>query len=225
MKLSQRLSLLIIFIAASFSHVSLAYPLFTYTSDKLMLIEGYLNGDLRDISMIEDPYIPGFTVSFLNDKDHSNGTFSSADFIVELVSGYQDFFTGATISNGSITLNENGIATAWNFALSLTYKNFDWDYGPDHQGWFIHSEYGNNTCNCDSLRNERDLYIPRANYSWSYVASLGELYTGSNKAESWTIKYTNVSEPQAWIIMLFGILCLWIKRRIFTRKCVKLTLG
>ena len=48
------------------------------------LIEGYLNGEPRDISMFEDFSMHGFSVSFFGDSDHSKVSFLSANFMMQM---------------------------------------------------------------------------------------------------------------------------------------------
>jgi hypothetical protein len=50
----------------------------------LPLIEGYLNGEPRDISMFEDFSMHGFSVSFFGDSDHSKVSFLSANFMMQM---------------------------------------------------------------------------------------------------------------------------------------------
>ncbi len=207
MKLIQRLSLLVIYMAAAIPSISFAHTL-TYTSNQLMLIEGYLNGDTRDISMIEDPYIPPFSVSLSGEMNDVVGAFSLGDLVIGTYYGIDEVFSAVPVSNGSITFNESGIAQAWSFILSVTRTGFDYENGPWSDKWIVRSEHGVNTCNCDTLFNERDLYMQRPYYQWAYYATLGELYTAENSDDNWSMTSINVSEPPIWLMMLGGLFCL-----------------
>jgi len=207
MKLIQRLSLLVIYVATAIPSISFAHTL-TYTSNQLMLIEGYLNGETRDISMIEDPYIPPFSISFTGEMNDLAGTFTFGDIVIGTYYGIDEVFSAVPVSNGSITLNESGVAQAWSFILSITQSGVDKDYGPWSDKWVIRSEHGVNTCNCDTHFNERDLYMQRPYNQWTYYATLGELYTAENSYDNWSITSINVSEPPIWVMMLCGLFCL-----------------
>jgi len=213
MKLIRRLILLVIYALTITPSTSFAHTLFTYTSDDLQLIEGYLNGDVRDISMIEDPYIPPFSVSFVGEMNNLTGTFFSGDLMVSVFSGYEQFFTAVPVSDSSITLNESGVALAWNFMLAVTRSSYDDVNGPGRDSWVVKSEYGDNTCNCDILTNERDLYIPRPYNTWSYAATLGEMFSEENDVDNWSITSTSVSEPPAWVLILCSLFFLGLAKR------------
>jgi hypothetical protein len=212
MKLIQRLSLFIISIATAIPSISFAHTL-TYTSNELLLVEGYLNGEIRDTSMIEDPYIPPFSVSLSGEINNLVGTFSLGDIVIGTYYGIDEVFSAVPVSNGSITLNESGIVQAWSFMLAITQTGFDDEYGPWGDKWVVRSEHGVGTCNCDTLFNERDLYMQRPYDQWAYYATLGELFAAENAHDNWSITTIDVAEPPVWLLMLCSLFCFGLIRR------------
>lgn len=222
MKLIKRISSIAIFSSALlFTHAASAYLQLSYTSDLLPFKQGYLGGEPDDSVGTNEPPYPSFSVAFANTNGDSGAQSLSGSAQVNIFD-WPYLFETAPVSVGSITLDDNGTPTAWNFSLEITKSSPGYSIGedtppdeyqfPSRTSWSIESSHGANTCNCDWLKWENDLYIERAYYSWAYANTVGALWGETNSADNWKINKVDVPEPQSYLLFLLGLVAIGITR-------------
>jgi hypothetical protein len=134
---------------------------FTYTSQELTKFSHSVNGgDGVDgyvpppatFSVIFDAFDNGLTYDFL-----------SADVIAD--SGILIQFTAIPGNGSSISLNDDGSIAAWNFSVEFMQaaQGTNMEYPPDRALWRVESSYGIDSCNCESLMLDFDVYTQRQN--------------------------------------------------------------
>ena len=204
MKSLQRLGALTILSSTIlFTQSALAYTQFTYKSSELPFVQGYLGG-LPDENVGSTDYTYGFSATF--DATESNRT----NFISGTFAGLPPLsgkVHNISLIDSSITLNTDDSVSAWNFSFSvLSEDDGDVDSGiePTHETWLINSSYGANTCNCDYIKAESDIFIQRQN-GWQYINTLGFEFEGANSPGNWTIENVDVPEPFSYLLLLSGL--------------------
>lgn len=216
MKLIQTLNRVAIFsTAVLFSQSTLANLQFTYTSQELPFEGGYLGGIADDSVGVDEPPYPLFSVSFTANENNLTATLLSGNLSIGFSPENSTLLGDVPAPDSSITFNEDGSVAAWHFALTLT-ENFPAtpDEPPGRNGWFVGSTHGANTCNCDWLMYDFDLYIQRPYNTWAYANTLGFLYGGlnTNTPENWTIAKVDVPEPQNPLLFLIGLAMIGLVR-------------
>ncbi len=209
MKLIQLLNrFAILSTAILFSQLTLANLQFTYTSQELPFESGYLGGIPDDTVGVDEPPYPIFSVSFSASKNDLTATLLSGDLSIGLSPENSTLLGNLPATDSSITFNEDGNVVAWHFALALTENSpATPDEPPGRNSWFVESTHGANTCNCDWLMYDFDLYTQRPYNTWAYVNTLGFLYGGlnTNTPQNWTIAKVDVPEPANSLLFLMGL--------------------
>ena len=210
MKLIKRISTAITLLSATlFSQIALAYMELTYTSLNIPFTQGYVNGSPDD--SVGSPGFTSFTATFNSAENGLTHNFTSAILDV----GPIDFPNpvAASATDSSITLNPDGSVAAWHFFLSFVTETPGDEFNlPSRDAWYVESSYGENTCNCDNLFAESDLYITRPHNTWAYVGTLGFEYEGDNASTNWAIQTIEVPEPTSYALMMFGFAVMSLAR-------------
>ena len=206
MKLLKQLTPLAVLSGALFTQSALANIQLTYTSFDLSFIQGYLGGEPDDsVGSADYPFkfSATFTATESNPATLLSGTF------IEIPSWTSNpgFTHSISLIDSNITLNTDGSVSAWNFSFSALYDNagnIDGGIDPSHDTWLINSSYGANTCNCDYVKAESDIFIRRQN-TWQYINTLGFEFEGANLPSNWTIENVDVPEPLSYLLLLSGL--------------------
>lgn len=201
----------IIFSSTLLAHSALALQ-FTYNSDELNFLQGYLGGEPSDLVGSHEPPFPSFSASFVGTTENLTSTFLSGDLTVGFP-GNQQLLQNLPTPLSSITLNPDGSIAAWHFLLALTQTLPQTQDSPGGtNSWLVESSYGANSCNCDSYTFFRDIFTPRPYYSWEYVNTVGALFAGDNAPDNWSIDNTDVPEPLSYFLLFSGLAMIGIRR-------------
>jgi len=227
MKLTQRIITFVLFSSTlAFTNTASAYLQLTYTSDPLHFIQGYLGGEPYDDIGSDEPPYPTFNVIFNNISDTTSAQTLGSTGNVS-ASEWPAFFGDIPITNGSVTLGESGIPTAWNFSLAVThstpgFREVEYDSEgeiisgdsmlPSKTSWLFESSYGAGTCNCEKYRYDDDLYIERPYYSWAYANTIGFLYGGDSSPSNWAVTKVDVPEPKSYLLFAFGLIMICVRK-------------
>ena len=195
-----------IFSILAFTHSALASVQFTYTSIDLPFIQGYLNG-IPDESVGSSDYPFGFSATFTatgnNPATLLSGTFIETDF--------PDYIHNISLIDSYIGLDTSGSVNDWHFSFSAVQNGFQSDGNPIHDTWFISSAHGTNTCNCDFIKNESDIFL-RRHESWQYISTLGFEFQGDNNQGNWANNAIGIPEPMNYLLLLSGLLSIGLIR-------------
>jgi hypothetical protein len=108
-------------------------------------------------------------------------------------------------TNSSITLNPDGSVASWQILLSFESSGPAIGDNPPYSNiWFLESNYGIGTCNCEFFRYDYDLYSQRP-YHWGYVNTLGFEFRNENMPGNWVIEQVDVPEPMNYLLMFSGL--------------------
>jgi len=200
-------------LALLFSPAAFASLQFTYQSQELPFIQGYLNGFPDDSVGLHEPPYPIFRFSGIADIQNSQANFSEGD--VWLSQSDNTFFEAGnfTAQDSYIRFNPDGTPAAWHLDLQLLKQADSGPWGPSRDFWRIQSSYGDNSCNCDSLWYEYDLYIQRPFDTWAYAATLGFENGGADDSANWRWAPATVPEPWAIWLMAVGLASIGIVRK------------
>lgn len=193
--------LLLLFSPAAFANLQ-----FNYLSQELPFIQGYLNGFPDDSVGLHEPPYPIFSFSSLADIQSNEAIFTGG--YVQLSWPADNTFSDLgnfTAQDSYIRFNADGTPASWHLDLQLLKESSGGPWGPSRDFWRIQSDYGDNSCNCDSLWYEYDLYIQRPFDTWAYAATLAFENGGTNGPDSWQWAQAKVPEPWAIWLMALGL--------------------
>jgi hypothetical protein len=202
----------IFFLLIFFSPATFAGLQFTYQSEALPFIQGYLNGSPDESVGLHEPPYPAFNISGFADIQNNQATITQGD--VWLWWEPDNSHLGAFSATESyVRFSPEGTPVAWHLDLQLLKQSDSGPWGPSRDFWRIQSSYGDNSCNCDSLWYEYDLYIQRPFDTWSYAATLGFENGGGNSLANWHWLPVTVPEPWAICLIALGLVSISLLRR------------
>jgi hypothetical protein len=210
MKVIERLGVLTVLSGALlFTQSAVAYVL-NYTSQPLPFIEGYLNGDVNENVGSPELTPLSFNVFFNSAGGSPTVALLSGNVTID-IPDYPISFNSVPASHSSLTLNSDGSIAGWDFSFVFEQHIPQSDDQPYDSKYYVESHYGANTCNCDSYKNEWDLYIRRQD-DWQYISTLGFLYSGPNSIDNWIIETVDVPEPRSYVLIFLGLIAIGLTR-------------
>lgn len=207
--------LVILFSSTFFCQTASALE-FTYSNLDLRFLQGYLGGEPSDLVGNNEPPFPTFSISFNSTPENFHASFVSGDLTIQQPNG--DSFEALLLedvpaSNSSITFNQDGSISAWNFSLALTQTSPQTIDNPGGtSSWLVDSSYGDNTCNCDRYKSIYDIHTQRPYNTWQYVNTLGVLFGSETSPANWSYDNIQVPEPTTYLLLLSGLAIIGLTR-------------
>ncbi|PUA29483.1 MAG: hypothetical protein B0W54_02525 [Cellvibrio sp. 79] len=185
---------------------------FTYTSDELPLVAGYLGGEPSDLVGTREPPFPFFSVTFTsNDSLASTGTTTLQLHNPSTTANWPDYTMAeyfAPQTPSFITLNSDGTILDWEFSLEYFYRGTGPDVPPGEIRASVQSYLGGD----DRFEYKTDIYTQRPFNTWQYVNTVETHYAGASDWNNWVIEKIDVPEPHPLMLIVVGLGMLMINR-------------
>lgn len=188
-----------------FSPAAFANLQFTYQSQELPFIQGYLNGSPDDNVGLHEPPYPIFSFSSVANLQDNRANFSDGHVWLSQPDDSFSDLGNFSAQDSYIRFNPDGTLAAWHLDLQLLKESSGGPWGPSRDFWRVQSSYSDNSCNCDNFWYEYDLYIQRPFDTWAYAATLGFENGGTNDSANWRWEPVTVPEPWAIWLMALGL--------------------
>ena len=188
---------------------------FTYHSQDLPFIQGYVAGEPSEDVGNYDPPFPYFSVDFAGAPANQNLQLTASNVSLWWDTPYDGYLWSNSLSDDSyVHFDSNGVADAWHFALELLLQSpGDEVTNPTNDLLKIESSHGGNLADQDTFWAKSDIYIQRQG-SWQLVSWLDFEYASPNTADNWAWAPVAVDEPWAIWLMALGVATLSMRRRV-----------
>ena len=202
----QRIFAVTIFVASSVcATYSQAYWQFTYTSDELPWVAGYLGGEPSDIVGTREPPYPRFHAIFKSEATLVNSgptTFELDPAYVAVLWPNDEVVENFVVQTPSfITLDSDGSVLDWEFSLRFFYRGVAPDEPPYEQ--LIEFDSGNG--GVDHFKYKVDIYNQRPFNTWEYVNTVEVHQQAASNVDNWVIEKIDVPEPHPLMLLIAGL--------------------